>query len=97
MLAFLVLVLAAHRLARLLTEDTITAPLRRKIFDRFPPHETSLSYVLTCAWCCTIWTAFGSVVVARLFPDVWSVVGLGLAVSAVAGLIFERQAEHGSI
>lgn len=47
--------LAAHRLTRLAIQDVITAPVREKIFDRWPPTTGSPSYMLACSWCASVW------------------------------------------
>lgn len=94
---FIVDALAAYRLTRLATSDTITAPLRNKILQKYPPTETSPSYALTCDWCAGVWAGLGVAAARRVAPGLWDVVGAGLAAAAVAGLISERQAEHGSL
>lgn len=47
--------LAAHRLTRLAVQDVITAPLREKLFDRWPPSSDSPTYALVCTWCASVW------------------------------------------
>lgn len=53
--------LATYRITRLITEDTITAPLRDAIFARFgdpsTSKEISLSYAVTCPHCASIYAA----------------------------------------
>lgn len=97
MRSLLVDVLAGHRLTRLVTEDVITAPMRQKIFTKHPPKEESWSYVLTCPWCASVWVGFGIAVFRKFFPEVWNPVAEALAISSAAGLITERQANHGSL
>ena len=51
--------LATLRATRLITEDTITAPVRSKIFRAFPlgkyPHGPA--YLATCPYCSSIYAA----------------------------------------
>jgi len=97
MLSLLVDVLAGHRLTRLVTEDVITAPVREKIFAKYPPTEDRWSYALTCPWCASIWIGGGIALFRKFFPEVWNPVAEMLAISSATGLIAERQAEHGSL
>lgn len=97
MRSFLVDVLAGHRLTRLVTEDTITAPLREKIFKKYPPTEDSWSYVFTCAWCTSLWIGLGVTAARKLYPRVWNPLAEALAISSAAGLIQEREASNGSL
>ena len=84
--------LAVKRLTRLVTEDTITEPLRNEIFKRFGPPETSrgVSFGVTCPHCVSIWLAAGVVTARIVFPRAWSVTARGLALSAVTSLLAER-------
>jgi len=93
----LVDVLAGHRLTRLVTEDTITSPIRQKIFAKHPPTEDAWSYALTCPWCSSVYIGFGIAALRRFYPQVWNPVAEALAISSAAGLITERQANNGSL
>lgn len=93
----LVDVLAGHRLTRLVTEDVITAPMRQKIFKKYPPTEDSWSYALTCPWCASIWLGALIALARRFFPEVWNPAAELLAISSATGLISERQAANGHI
>lgn len=55
--------LAAYRMQRLVTTDQITAPIRDLIFRRYPDTSTSLSlsYLITCPHCTSVWTAAAAV------------------------------------
>ncbi len=52
-LGFVVAALAVARLARLVTVDEITAPLRREVAKR----GDTLAYFITCPWCVSVWIA----------------------------------------
>jgi hypothetical protein len=60
-------VLATKRLVRLITEDKITEDARVWLFDRWPPEENRLTYLLTCERCLSVWAGFA---VAGLLPKV---------------------------
>lgn len=79
--------LATYRLTRLITRDTITAPLREKIWESHPPHSSKLGYVLTCEWCSSIYAA-SLLEISRIITPRWTArVETVLALSALAGLL----------
>lgn len=82
--------LATYRLSRLVTTDTITEPVRNKIWDKFSPQETKLGYLITCNWCTSIWMGAGVAVARELAPKTWNVAATALAASAVTGIISDR-------
>jgi hypothetical protein len=83
MRTFLLDALAVHRLTRLVVDDVITEPLREAVYKRYPPHDRSLSYVLTCPHCASVWVAAGVVLARILAPGLWSPVAKLLALSAL--------------
>jgi len=86
---FIIFSLATFRLARLVTTDQIFAPLREKIWERFPP-STQFGYLFTCMWCTSIWTASLLVACYTIFSTATLIFATMLALSAVAGLIAAR-------
>lgn len=90
MITFLSDALATYRLTRLVVEDVITAPAREKIFDKYPPHDRSWSYALTCPWCVSVWVGLGVAALRVAAPSVWDPISKGLAASAVTGVLSER-------
>lgn len=86
----LVDVLATYRLTRLVVEDVITAPVREKIFEKYPPTEDKWSYALTCPWCASVWIGAGVMIARKVAPSAWDPVAKGLAASAATGIISER-------
>lgn len=50
-------VLATQRLTRLMTEDTITQPLREKLWVLSPPENKGPGYVATCNHCSSVYAA----------------------------------------
>jgi hypothetical protein len=85
--------LAVYRLTRLVTVETITEPLRERVFDHFGPPETSrgVSFMVTCKFCVSVWMGGGVVLARIVFPKAWSITARGLALSAVTSLIAERE------
>lgn len=77
--------LAVARLTRLVTEDTITEPLRERLSDR-----ERLHYLITCPWCSSPYIAAGALLARRFAPGLWDPLARVLAFSEVAGLIAER-------
>ncbi len=82
--------LATYRVTRLVVDDVITAGVREKIFEKYPPHDRSWSYALTCMWCASIWVGLGVVAARKAAPTVWDPVASALGASAVTGLMSER-------
>lgn len=85
-ITLLTLTLATFRLARIITTDQITAPVRERIWKRFPP-STQLGYLFTCNWCTSIWTGSLIVIGCILIPTVCFPVCVVLALSALTGII----------
>lgn len=87
--SYILLVLAAYRTTRLITTDTVTEPIREKIWKKFPP-STMFGYLLTCNWCVGFWVSLAFVVAYILVPDVTFVVSLVLSTSALVGIIASK-------
>jgi hypothetical protein len=47
--------LATYRLTRLITTDTITEPLREKVWENHPPESSKLGYLFTCDHCASVY------------------------------------------
>lgn len=84
-LALLVLALATARATRIVTEDIITAPIR-KFFIRRLGEEHWFTYLIHCPYCASLWIGLGAGLVATLLLAVawWWVVPLALVFSQVA-------------
>lgn len=87
---FVILALAAFRITRLITTDTIFDPLREKIWNKFPPNRINVGYLITCDWCTSIWVAPVVIFSYLLVPSIVFVVSLVLATSAVVGFLAAR-------
>ena len=59
--------LAAKRITRLIVDDAILDEVRNKIWDRFPPEESKIGYVITCHSCSSVWAA--AAVTSGLVPN----------------------------
>jgi hypothetical protein len=88
--SFFILALAAHRLTRLVTTDTIFSPLREKIWNKFPPDRVNLGYLITCDWCTSIWVSTILISSYLLIPYPTLVVSLVLAISTIVGYLAAR-------
>jgi hypothetical protein len=82
----ILLSLAAFRLTRLVTTDTVTDGIRNQIWKKFPP-STKLGYLITCNWCTGFWVSLLLGCLWLVIPEALTVVSLVLAVSALVGLI----------
>ena len=86
LLLFLLGILATHRIARLIVEDQIFAPLRDRIWKKYPP-ATALGYFFTCYWCTSIWAATVLVVGYILLPYITIAISAILALSDAASIL----------
>lgn len=85
-------VLAAYRLTRLVTRDTLTEAARDKA-TRKGYHSTPWRYVgelLGCPWCVGFWCCAFVVAARRLAPRTWDPLARALAASTVVGLVATR-------
>jgi hypothetical protein len=87
---YVILALAAHRLTRLITTDTIFSALREKIWNKFPPNKVNIGYLITCDWCTSLWVAGILIPAYLLAPAVVFVVSLVLATSSIVGFLAAR-------
>jgi hypothetical protein len=90
--------LATFRLARLLTADEITRPIRDWVYrrdDRRPGRQPDdgqlgrLAYFITCPWCVSMYAGPATAFVAVWWPTNRAVLValVGLAASAVTGIV----------
>lgn len=84
---FVVIALAAWRMARFLVEDELFSPVRDRIWARFPPDSSKIGYFFTCFYCSGFWTGALLVILYLLVPPFAFVVALIFAVSASVGII----------
>lgn len=63
---FAVVALATKRITRLIVDDTILDEVRDAFWERFPPEESKLGYVITCHACSSVWAA--AIVASGLVP-----------------------------
>jgi hypothetical protein len=95
--------LAVARLTRLVVSDTITAPLRQRLFGSRPGVTSDLAghrvqvaarprlaQFITCPWCVSPYLAIGVVMLQALAPTACLYVTAVLAFSLLAGLLAER-------
>jgi hypothetical protein len=83
----ILVLLACWRLARLLTVDELTRPIRDRIAAKAGP-DSQLTYLVTCSWCMSVWSSIPVVAAVVYWPTnraVFTVVAV-LAGSLVAGM-----------
>jgi len=88
-LSLLIYSLAAFRLTRIITTDTVFEPIREKIWKKFPPSHW-FGYLITCNWCVGFHVSILIVTLYLLVPVYAYVVSLVLSISAIVGLISAR-------
>jgi hypothetical protein len=81
--------LACYRLTRLAVRDTITQPVRRRLTDRY--EGGWLLELASCPWCISVWIGCGVALATYFAPAIWSWPAAFLALSAVAGILSDRE------
>ena len=79
-MSFLIDAAAVWRLARLITEDEITRPLRDQVNERWP--DSPLAYWIECPHCVSVWAGI-AVAVGVIPPKLRYALALAAATSAV--------------
>lgn len=83
--------LAVYRVVKLIREDKIMEKPREWFWRRYPPETTMPGYLSSCAWCLSIY-AGAAVSAGRIVaPKVTRAITRALALSAIAGIITERE------
>lgn len=87
-------VLAAARITRLVTRDTITAPLRMAVVNR-AGIESKLAELIQCDWCTGMWVSAATMGAAWAWGEhQWLTVPLTvLAAAHVVGWLATREGE----
>ena len=80
---FLLLALAAFRTWRLLAEDTILEPLRRRLVRA----DSTREEFTTCPWCAGFWISLAWWLAWQAWPHATLVVAVPFAISAVVALV----------
>lgn len=94
-LGLVILALAVARISRLITEDTLTQPIRDWIMTKEAGWKqgkvgaVSLTTLINCHWCAGIWVTAG--VIGLSWVDWLWWLWTGLAVAQVAAMVNERE------
>lgn len=84
--------LATYRLQKLVRDDKIAEPARNYIYHKYgEPHESKLAYLTTCPWCLSIYAGLGLSFARMIAPGTTNALARGLALSAIAGIMAERE------
>jgi hypothetical protein len=94
-LTFVILVLAAHRVTRLIGWDTITAKWRARLTgysdtgerNRYPHNRKALGEFVHCPWCLGFWVCLVLYVCWRIWPDATFTFATVAALSSAVGLV----------
>jgi hypothetical protein len=89
-ITLVILSLAAFRLTRFVTTDTIFNRQRSFIWRKFPPESTKLGYLITCPWCIGVWLSSLVYLSYIIFPEQTIAVCSVLCISAIVGLVSDR-------
>lgn len=87
-----VYVLAAHRLTRLITHDSLppVARFRQYVLDRWG--NNPWSELAVCPWCMGFWVAVGTTVIVSTPADMaYRWIAVPLAMSTLIGVIASRE------
>lgn len=81
----LILGLAGYRITRLVIDDYITAPLRKRTVEQLNPRG-KIRYLLQCYWCTSMWVCAAIVLIYCLWnPFLWFM--LPFALSSIVGFL----------
>lgn len=83
-----ILALAAYRVTRMITHDTIFNRLRERIWRVSPPEKERLGYWITCEWCSGVWVASTAIFMYTIVSEATVIVCSALAVSAIVGIMY---------
>lgn len=89
LILFIVFSLSVYRVTRLLIEDEILDEVRDWAYTKVKPGGR-LSYLMGCPWCLSFWVAIPLMILYIASPTGMMVVGLPLAGSAIAGMIYQK-------
>jgi hypothetical protein len=89
LLTYVVLVLAAYRVTRLITTDVVLERFRTWVWKKYSP-ETKLGYLFTCNWCTGFWVSLAVILCYLILPSATFVVSLVLSTSALVGIISSK-------
>lgn len=85
---FVIDAIATYRLARLVSADTITEPIRSRImFKKNGDPREWWAELLGCRWCVGVWVGFAVMAARFLVPEVWRWPAYALAVATSAPLL----------
>jgi hypothetical protein len=88
-LTFIIIALAAFRVTRVITTDTVFEVVREKIWKKFPPSK-GFGYLITCDWCTGFYVSIAFILAYLLVPVIVYVVSLVLSISAIIGILANR-------
>jgi hypothetical protein len=89
LLTYVVLVLAAYRVTRLITTDAVLEKFRTWVWKKKPPHS-GVGYLITCNWCTGFWVSLATILCYLILPSATFVVSLVLSTSALVGIISSK-------
>lgn len=89
--------LAVKRITRLVTEDKITEPLRDSVAEKDPTPEKSLTYLVNCPMCVSVWASIFIWISYMLFPRATLLGARILASSEAVALYTEYQAQRAAL
>lgn len=91
MLTLILALGAIFRITRFVNSDTLFQPVRDRVDDAFGP-DSRPAYLLSCAWCASIWVALLVTLSGALAGDtvVWKLIAFALTASYVYGVASQR-------
>jgi len=82
-----ILILAVHRITRLITTDVIFEKLRQRVWKKYPPYGNGIGYLITCDWCTSLWVATPVYALYKMNTDAAILVFGAFALSSAAVII----------
>lgn len=89
LLVFVIAILAAYRITRVVIEDEVFDTPRNWLYEKVKKSPT-LTYMLGCYWCLGFYVSILVVVLIWLFPTVMPWILAPFALSAAVGIIDQK-------
>lgn len=90
-------ILAVKRITRLVVDDKITEPLRESVAEKDPTPDKTLTYLVNCPMCVSMWASIFIWFSYMLFPKATLLLIRILASSEAVALYTEHKAQRDAL
>lgn len=97
MMRELLATLAIKRITRLVVEDKITEPLRESVSEKDPTPNKSLTYLVNCPMCVSVWASIFVWISYMIFPKATALAVRIMASSEAVAIYTEQKAQRDAL